>query len=114
MNLLLKSALGFGCMALITSCISRPSVVAAQEGASTISLSKSKETLSLKRGETPILTYHVAEVPPPDGVDPIYRRNGARGFDRRGSARGARRRVGSGQREAIECVPQRGLARRDR
>ncbi|MFT5468534.1 MAG: hypothetical protein ACI8UO_003644 [Verrucomicrobiales bacterium] len=41
-----------------------------------ISLTKTDEALILKRGETPILTYHIAEVPPPEGVDPIYNRSG--------------------------------------
>ena len=41
-----------------------------------VTLKKTDEALVLLRGETPILTYHVAEVPPPEGVDPVYRRSG--------------------------------------
>lgn len=41
-----------------------------------ISLHKSNKALTLSRANTPILVYHTAEVPPPDGVDPIYRRSG--------------------------------------
>ena len=41
-----------------------------------ISLKQTEKAITLVRGETPILTYHVAEVPPPKGVDPIYNRNG--------------------------------------
>ena len=37
---------------------------------------QTKETIVLARGKTPILTYHVAEVPPPKGVNPIYNRSG--------------------------------------
>ena len=45
-------------------------------GEDTVTLTKTDEALILKRGETPILTYHTAEVAPPEGVDPIYRRSG--------------------------------------
>ena len=41
-----------------------------------ISLKQTEKAITLVRGETPILTYHVAEVPPPKGVDPIYNRSG--------------------------------------
>ena len=33
-----------------------------------ISVKKSNKALTLMRGDTPILTYHTAEVPPPDGL----------------------------------------------
>ena len=41
-----------------------------------ISLKQTEKAITLVRGETPILTYHVAEVPPPKGIDQIYNRSG--------------------------------------
>ena len=41
-----------------------------------IRLHETDKTLTLKYGDVPILVYHVADVPPPKGVDPIYRRSG--------------------------------------
>jgi len=41
-----------------------------------VSLKQTDKTITLTRSETPILTYHVAEVPPPKGVDKIYNRSG--------------------------------------
>lgn len=41
-----------------------------------VSLVESKDKLVLKRGDTPILTYHIAAMPPPEGVDPVYHRSG--------------------------------------
>lgn len=41
-----------------------------------ISLKQTEKAITLVRGETPILTYHIAEVPPPKGVDQIYNRSG--------------------------------------
>ena len=41
-----------------------------------IHLEDTGNALVLKRGETPVLTYHTAEVHPPDGVDKAYRRSG--------------------------------------
>ncbi|SVC06208.1 uncharacterized protein METZ01_LOCUS259062, partial [marine metagenome] len=46
------------------------------EAKKNISLKQTEKAITLVRGETPILTYHVAEVPPPKGVDPIYNRSG--------------------------------------
>ncbi|MDA1047011.1 MAG: PmoA family protein [Verrucomicrobia bacterium] len=46
------------------------------EAKESISLKQTEKTISLMRGEKPILTYHIAEVPPPNGVDPIYNRSG--------------------------------------
>jgi hypothetical protein len=46
------------------------------EAKESISLKQTEKTISLMRGDKPILTYHIAEVPPPNGVDPIYNRSG--------------------------------------
>jgi len=46
------------------------------EAKESLSLKQTGKAITLMRGETPILTYHVAEVPPPKGVDPIYNRSG--------------------------------------
>ena len=46
------------------------------EAKENLSLKQTGKAITLMRGETPILTYHVAEVPPPKGVDPIYNRSG--------------------------------------
>ena len=46
------------------------------EAKESLSLKQTEKTITLMRGETPILTYHVAEVPPPKGIDPIYNRSG--------------------------------------
>ena len=46
------------------------------EAKKNISLKQTEKAITLVRGETPILTYHVAEVPPPKGVDQIYNRSG--------------------------------------
>jgi hypothetical protein len=46
------------------------------EAKESLSLKQAEKTITLMRGETPILTYHVAEVPPPKGIDPIYNRSG--------------------------------------
>ena len=32
--------------------------------------------ITVTRGKTPVLTYHKAEVDPPEGVEPIYKRSG--------------------------------------
>lgn len=34
------------------------------------------ETITVNRGDTPVLVYHVANVDPPEGVDPAYIRSG--------------------------------------
>lgn len=44
--------------------------------ASEISVQETDGTVAIVCGELPVLTYHKAEVPPPEGVDPIYRRSG--------------------------------------
>lgn len=41
-----------------------------------IQTSESESAISLQHGNSPILTYHKAEVAPPEGVDPAYRRSG--------------------------------------
>ena len=41
-----------------------------------LSIEQTETALVLKRGETPILTYHLREVEPPEGVDKAYRRSG--------------------------------------
>ncbi|MEL0005630.1 MAG: DUF6807 family protein, partial [Opitutales bacterium] len=41
-----------------------------------IELKKNDNALILQRGDKPILTYHIKEVPPPEGVDKAYRRSG--------------------------------------
>ena len=46
------------------------------EAKENLSLKQTEKAITLMRGETPILTYHVAEVPPPNGVDKIYNRSG--------------------------------------
>lgn len=45
-------------------------------GKAEVTLKKTDDALVLVRGDAPILTYHVAEAPPPKGVDPVYRRSG--------------------------------------
>ncbi|MBG28815.1 MAG: hypothetical protein CMI31_02275 [Opitutae bacterium] len=46
------------------------------EAKENLSLKQTEQSITVTRGETPILTYHVAEVPPPNGVDKIYNRSG--------------------------------------
>lgn len=46
------------------------------EAKENISLQQTKKAITLVRGKTPVLTYHVVEVPPPNGVDKIYNRSG--------------------------------------
>ena len=58
-------------LAILLACLS--SVL---QGEPTVRLHESDKALTLKYGAAPILVYHIAEVPPPKGVDPIYRRNG--------------------------------------
>jgi len=41
-----------------------------------ITIVESDASLVIQRGGSPILTYHIAEVAPPEGVDPIFRRSG--------------------------------------
>jgi hypothetical protein len=43
---------------------------------SCIELKQTDAALILQRGDTPILTYHIKEVEPPEGVDKAYRRSG--------------------------------------
>jgi len=43
---------------------------------SCIELEQTDKALILQRGDTPILTYHIQEVEPPEGVDKAYRRSG--------------------------------------
>lgn len=43
---------------------------------SSIQVTETPETLSISRGDAPVLTYQKADVAPPDGVDPIYTRSG--------------------------------------
>ena len=46
------------------------------QAADRVSLKQTKKTLTLMRGKVPILTYHVAAVPPPKGVDRVFDRSG--------------------------------------
>ncbi len=46
------------------------------QAADRVSLKRTKKALTLMRGKTPILTYHVAAVPPPKGVDRVFDRSG--------------------------------------
>ncbi|MBL9154285.1 MAG: PmoA family protein [Verrucomicrobiales bacterium] len=39
-------------------------------------LAETEEALTLSIGDQPVLVYHKAEVPPPDGVDPVFTRSG--------------------------------------
>ncbi len=41
-----------------------------------ISVVESDTSIAVLRSETPILTYHTAEVPPPEGTHPAYHRSG--------------------------------------
>ena len=41
-----------------------------------LSVTEDNGTIKIARGTTPILTYHKAELPPPDGVDPLFKRSG--------------------------------------
>ncbi len=52
---------------------SAPAAPTASEG---ISVKETDDTLVITRGAIPVLTYHKAEVAPPDGVDPVFRRSG--------------------------------------
>ncbi|MCB1092730.1 MAG: hypothetical protein KDL87_14435, partial [Verrucomicrobiae bacterium] len=42
----------------------------------TVTLKETDETLTLSRGEIPVLVYHKADVLPPSGVDPVFTRSG--------------------------------------
>lgn len=44
--------------------------------AADLRVEETAEAITVTRGETPVLTYHKADVPPPAGVDPVYRRSG--------------------------------------
>ena len=46
------------------------------EAKESLSLKQTEKTITLVRDETSFLTYHIAEVPPPNGVDKIYNRSG--------------------------------------
>ena len=46
------------------------------QAADRVSLKRTKKALTLMRGKIPILTYHVAAVPPPKGVDRVFDRSG--------------------------------------
>jgi len=41
-----------------------------------VSVEETDAAIRILAGERPVLTYHKAEVPPPEGVDPIFRRSG--------------------------------------
>lgn len=51
-------------------------VVISPLSAADIKTAESDETITISRGDTPILTYHTAEVPAPEGVDPVFNRSG--------------------------------------
>jgi|ETNmetMinimDraft_22_1059887.scaffolds.fasta_scaffold00029_19 hypothetical protein len=44
--------------------------------AASLSVSENAHTIDIKDGDTVILSYRKADVPPPEGVDPIYSRSG--------------------------------------
>jgi len=44
--------------------------------AAEIQVRETPEAIVVTRGTLPLLTYHTAEVPPPEGTDPIFRRSG--------------------------------------
>ncbi|MCB1234484.1 MAG: PmoA family protein [Verrucomicrobiae bacterium] len=37
---------------------------------------ETEETITISRGGVPVLVYHKADVPPPEGVDPVFTRSG--------------------------------------
>ncbi|MEZ5304464.1 MAG: PmoA family protein [Verrucomicrobiales bacterium] len=41
-----------------------------------LSVKETDEAITIQRGETPVLTYHKAVVPPPEGRDPAFARSG--------------------------------------
>lgn len=53
-------------LCLLASCLS----------AAPLSLQEDAETITIMGPSAPVLTYHKAEVPPPAGEDPAYRRSG--------------------------------------
>ena len=44
--------------------------------AAELSVTETEKAITITRGKATVLTYHKAEVPPPEGVDMIYRRSG--------------------------------------
>ena len=44
--------------------------------AAELRITETDKSITITRGEATVLTYHKAEVPPPEGVDAIYRRSG--------------------------------------
>lgn len=51
-------------------------VLVAPVFAEAIKVDETKDTLSISSDGNPVLTYHKAEIDPPPGVDPIYKRSG--------------------------------------
>lgn len=43
---------------------------------SALSVRETDDTISISRGEIPVLIYHKADVPPPAGIDPVFHRSG--------------------------------------
>ena len=41
-----------------------------------LQVTETGDSITVTRGEVPVLTYHKAEVPPPEKADPIYKRSG--------------------------------------
>ena len=41
-----------------------------------LQVTETEKAIVITRGEIPVLTYHKAEVPPPEKADPIYKRSG--------------------------------------
>ncbi len=41
-----------------------------------LQVTETEKAITITRGEVPVLTYHKAEVPPPEKADPIYKRSG--------------------------------------
>ncbi|HBJ61672.1 MAG TPA: hypothetical protein DDY76_08065 [Opitutae bacterium] len=52
-------------------CLVGPPLLSAE-----LTVIETDKSITIKRGESTVLTYHKAEMPPPEGVDVIYRRSG--------------------------------------
>ena len=44
--------------------------------AGSLQVTETEKAISIRRGDLMVLTYHKAEVPPPEKADPIYKRSG--------------------------------------
>lgn len=50
--------------------------VTAQAADPAMQVEETEETIEIRRGDSPVLTYHKAKVPPPPGKNPAYARSG--------------------------------------